>query len=240
MTTPSGKVAVIIPALNEEQAISHVLKAVPSWASQVVVVDNGSTDRTAEVAASYGATVVREPRRGYGAACLAGLSVLDEKDIVVFLSGDHSDDPTEMGRVVDPICEDEADLVIGSRVRGKAEAGSLTLPQRVGNALSSTLLSRIWRVQCTDLGPFRAVRLDVLRRLRMSDLGYGWTVEMQARAARMGLRVVEVPVSYRRRFAGRSKVSGTLRGTFGAGTKILGTIAREAIAEHEAGRTKPL
>ena len=221
-------VTVIIPALNEERAIEYVLSAVPPWVSRVVVVDNGSTDRTAEVAAACGATVVHEPRRGYGAACLAGLATLDAKDIVVFLSGDHSDDPSEMDRLVDPIRRDEVDLVIGSRVLGNAEPGSLSLPQRVGNVLASTLLSRIWRVTCTDLGPFRAIGVRTWSRLVMGDLGYGWTVQMQARAAGMGLRVMEIPVRYRRRIAGKSKISGTVRGTVGAGVKILGTLAREA------------
>lgn len=222
-------VAVVLPALNEEEAIAHVLKAIPSWVSQVVVVDNGSTDRTAEVAAACGAQVVREPRRGYGAACLAGLAALREPHVVVFVGGDHSDDPREMELLVTPILRDEADMVIGSRVLGNVEKGALSLPQRFGNALSSTLIRWIWRVPCTDLGPFRAVRFDALRRLAMNDLGYGWTVQMQARAAHMGLRMIEVPVSYRRRIAGTSKISGTIRGTLGAGTKILGMIAREAM-----------
>lgn len=222
-------VAVVLPALNEEEAIVHVLKAIPSWVSQIIVVDNGSTDRTAEVAAAYGATVVRETRRGYGAACLAGLAALRDPHIVVFIGGDHSDDPTEVNQLVKPILRDEADLIIGSRVLGKAEKGSLSLPQRFGNVLASTLIRWIWRTPCTDLGPFRAVRFDALRRLAMNDLGYGWTVQMQARAAHMGLRMIEVPVSCRRRIAGTSKISGTIRGTIGAGTKILGTIAREAM-----------
>lgn len=228
--SPEHDVAVIIPALNEEQALPQVLEAIPSWANPVIVVDNGSTDHTADVAAAHGATVVHEPRRGYGAACLAGLAALDRSETVVFLSGDHSDDPGEMDRIVDPIRRYEADMVIGSRVLGTAEPGSLSWPQRFGNALASRLLRHIWNVSCTDLGPFRAVRFDTLRRLMMSDLGYGWTVQMQARAARLGVRVIEVPVRYRRRAAGRSKISGTLRGTIGAGVKILGTIAVEAIA----------
>lgn len=223
-------VAVVLPALNEEEAIVHVLKAIPSWVTQIVVVDNGSTDRTAEVAGACGAQVVREPRRGYGAACLAGLAALRDPHIVVFIGGDHSDDPTEMNRLVEPILRDEADLVVGSRVLGKAEKGSLSSPQRFGNVLASTLIRWIWRVPCTDLGPLRAVRFGVLRRLAVNDLDYGWTVQMQARAAHMGLRMIEVPVSYRRRIAGTSKISGTIRGTIGAGTKILGTIAREAFA----------
>ncbi|MGH7143913.1 MAG: TIGR04283 family arsenosugar biosynthesis glycosyltransferase, partial [Planctomycetota bacterium] len=226
ISAPYPRVAVVIPALNEEQAIGSVLDAIPRWVTQIIVADNGSTDRTAIVAAQKGATVVAEPQRGYGAACLAGMKALDRPDIVVFLDGDFSDSPDEMERLIAPIVLDEADLVIGSRALGSAQAGSLTWPQRFGNALACTLLQLLYGVQYTDLGPFRAIRYSALRRLAMTDRNYGWTVQMQARAARLKLRAVEVPVSYRRRI-GTSKISGTLRGVCGAGTKILTTIFRE-------------
>ncbi len=219
-------VHVVIPALNEEQAIPRVLEAIPSWIDQVVVVDNGSTDRTAQVAIAHGAHVIHESRRGYGSACLAGIATIDDADVVVFLDADYSDDPALMDTLVDPIVHDQVDLVIGSRVSGKAAPGSLTLPQRFGNALACTLLRWGFGATHTDLGPFRAVSMPALKRMSMSDRTYGWTVQMQARAARLRLRVIEVPVSYRKRI-GQSKISGTLRGVIGAGTKILGTLAIE-------------
>lgn len=226
-------VDVVIPVLNEEQAIGAVLAAIPAWVRRAVVVDNGCTDRTAQIAAELGALVVREPRRGYGAACLAGLAALDEPDVVVFLDGDGSDYPEEMDALVGPIRSDEADLVIGSRVLGGAEKGALTWPQRAGNALATMLIRRLWNLSCTDLGPFRAVRLDALRRLAMDDLDYGWTVQMQARAAQGGLRIREAPVRYRRR-RGKSKISGTVRGVAGAGAKILWTVGAEALRTRSA------
>ena len=228
-TPPPGvRIAVVIPALNEERAIGSVLAAVPRWVSQIVVADNGSTDRTASIARQQGATVVREPRRGYGAACLTGLAALRPTDIVVFLDGDFSDHPQDMGRLIAPIVRDEADMVIGSRVMGKREPGSLTIPQRFGNALACLLIWLLYGVRHTDLGPFRAIRFASLKRLNMDDRDYGWTVQMQVRAARLGLRAAEVPVSYRRRI-GKSKISGTIRGVIGAGTKIISTIFREGL-----------
>ncbi|TVQ51307.1 MAG: DUF2064 domain-containing protein [Phycisphaerales bacterium] len=220
---------VVIPALNEERSIGQVVRSVPDWVRRIVVVDNGSTDDTAKVAREAGASVVSEPRRGYGAACLCGLAALDHPQIVVFVDADRSDRPEEMIDLVSPILEGRAAMVIGSRTLGHAEPGSLTPPQRFGNLLSSFLIRQIWRIDCTDLGPFRAIRYDALRQLRMDDLDYGWTVQMQARAARQKLPVLEVPVSYHKRI-GVSKISGTVRGVVGAGTKILSTIAREALA----------
>ena len=229
-------IALVIPALNEEPAIPHVLESVPEWIDQVVVVDNGSTDGTAAVARDHGATVVHEPRRGYGAACLRGLNAVGTPAVVVFADADNSDDLNEMDRLVKPIIEGAADLVIGSRALGPVEPGALTWPQRVGNAIASALIRRIWKQACTDLGPFRAVRFDALRLLEMDDMGFGWTVQMQARAFSRGLRVAEVPVSYCKRI-GQSKISGTVRGVIGAGTKILTTIAREAL--HSGAQTRP-
>lgn len=230
--TSHPTVAVVIPALNERAAIGRVIEEVPAWVDRIVVADNGSTDGTPQVAAAHGAHVVHEPRRGYGAACLRALAALEgreqEPDVVVFLDADRSDFPGQMDRLVTPIVRQEADLVIGSRTLGHAEAGALTLPQRMGNALASALLRRVWGGRVTDLGPFRAIRFDALQALQMDDLGYGWTVQMQARALRQAMRVVEAPVAYRPRI-GRSKISGTVRGVIGAGTKILTTIAREAL-----------
>jgi glycosyltransferase involved in cell wall biosynthesis len=228
-------VAIVIPALDEALPLPAVLAAiprgdgVPGWTiSAVVVADNGSRDGTADVARAHGATVVTEPRRGYGAACLAALAWLRTRppDAVAFLDADGSSDPAQLARVLAPVRDGHADLVIGSRTRGCREAGSLTSVQRFGNALASALLRALWGSRTTDLGPYRAVRWSALEQLGMRDRDYGWTVEMQARAARAGLRVLEVPVDWRRRTAGRSKVSGTVRGVAGAGWKILFTIAR--------------
>ncbi len=221
--------AVVVPALDEERPLPAVLAAIPREpVREIVVVDNGSTDRTAEVARAAGATVLREPRRGYGAACLRGLDHLRAHPpaIVAFLDADGSDDPAELPRLLEPIEQGRADLVIGSRVLGAREPGSLTGVQRLGNALAVFLLRALYGARFTDLGPFRAIRWEALEGLGMRDRDYGWTVEMQARAARAGLRSIEVPVSCRRRAAGRSKVSGTVRGMVGAGIKILLTIVK--------------
>lgn len=221
-------VDVIIPALDEELALPHVLAEIPrEHVRRVVVADNGSRDRTAIVAREGGAEVVSEPRRGYGAACLKALAHLasDPPEIVVFLDGDRSDHPAELPRLIEPITHREAELVVGSRTLGRAERGSLTPQQRAGNAIACVALRLLYRARYTDLGPFRAIRWSALEALDMRDRDYGWTVEMQVKAARRGLRHAEVPVSYRRRI-GASKVSGTLRGTIGASRKILWTLAR--------------
>lgn len=220
-------IAVVIPALDEEQAIGKVLRDIPEGASQVVVVDNGSRDRTAEVARGLGAEVVAEPRRGYGQACLTGIAQLDRPDIVVFLDGDYSDYPEEMSALVAPLLTGEVDMVIGSRTLGQREKGALLPQARFGNWLSTLLIRLLFGVSFTDLGPFRALRFDALQRLAMQDRDFGWTVEMQVKAARLGLRAVEVPVRYRRRI-GTSKITGTLSGTLRAGHKILWTIFRYA------------
>jgi glycosyltransferase involved in cell wall biosynthesis len=223
----NNRISVIIPALNEESAIGLVLAAIPVWVDEVLVVDNGSTDATGRVAQKQGARVLWEPQRGYGTACLAGIAALSHPDIVVFLDGDFSDHPEEMDRLVDPLVSKDADLVIGSRVLGHRQPGALTFQARFGNWLACLLIRLIWKVQYTDLGPFRAIRFSSLQQLDMQDRDYGWTVEMQVKASARGLRIVEVPVSYRRR-VGQSKISGTIRGIVGAGTKILATIGKEA------------
>jgi glycosyltransferase involved in cell wall biosynthesis len=224
------RISLVIPALNEESSLPLVLDALPEDVlHEIVVVDNGSTDATPRVARERGARVVEEPRRGYGSACLAGIAALDGPDVVAFLDGDFSDDPTELPRVLAPILAGRADLVIGSRMTGDRERGAL-LPQALfGNWLATFLIRLFWGVRFTDLGPFRAIRADSLHALRMADRDFGWTVEMQVKAAQRGLRCVEVPVSYRRR-VGRSKITGTLSGTVKASHKILATIFRAALA----------
>lgn len=224
------KAALVIPALNEEASIGPLLERVPEGLFATVVVgDNGSTDRTALEARERGAVVAFEPRRGYGSACLRALeAVPGDIDVVVFMDGDGSDDPREADRLLRPIREGAADLVIGSRVLGGEETGALHSHQRFGNRLATALLWMMLGQRYTDLGPYRAIRADSLRGLGMTDRGYGWTVEMQIKAVRRGLRVAEVPVSRGARIAGRSKVSGSVRGSVAAGCKILWTLARGA------------
>ena len=227
--TTKAFISLIIPALNEEAAIGKVLSELPrDLYSQVLVADNGSTDGTAAVAEANGATVVREPRRGYWSACLAAIAHLDPgAEIVVFMDADSSDVPAEARSLVEPIMAGQADLVIGSRVLGRAERGALQPHQRFGNLLATSLLRLLYGgFPFTDLGPFRAVRASSLRALEMQDRAYGWTVEMQAKALRSKLRIAEAPVSYRRRVGGQSKVSGNLRASFAAGKTIIATILR--------------
>lgn len=223
-------VDVVIPALDERASIGRVLDDLPRrLLREVLVVDNGSSDGTAEVARARGASVVREPRRGYGRACLTGIEVLAGRlpppEIVVFLDADHSDHPEELPQLVRPIAEGRADLVVGSRVLGARERGALLPQARVGNWIAARLIRRLYGLHITDLGPFRAVRWSTLCALRMSDPDFGWTAEMQVRAARAGVRYCEVPASYRRR-VGASKISGTLSGSLRAGWKILWTVFR--------------
>ena len=226
---PSQVVGIIIPARNEAAALGQVLAELPPrLVHEIVVVDNGSTDDTPNVATRAGARVVREPAPGYGRACLAGIAALDPAvDTVVFLDGDHSDYPDDLAKLLAPITAGRADLVIGSRTV-LAEPGSLTIQQRVGNWLACALMRWLFGVRYTDLGPFRAIRREALAHLQMADQAFGWTAEMQAKAALRKLRVVEVPVRYRPRI-GRSKISGTVGGTLRAGQAILSTIVKVAL-----------
>src|SRR6516165_12824876 len=230
MTTAASptRYALLIPALNEAESIGRVLAQVPNGLfSQVIVVDNGSDDGTAEVARAAGAWVVREPRRGYGQACLAGLDQLHPGiDAVAFMDADLSDDPDDLARIVQFFDEGRWDMVLGSRVLGTPQPGSLTPLQRFGNWVSTLLIRWLWHVPFTDLGPMRMVSRRALDSLRLGDRDFGWNVEMQAKAARLGMRVREIPVSYRRRASGRSKISGALVGSVRAGLKILWTIYR--------------
>jgi glycosyltransferase involved in cell wall biosynthesis len=221
-------VKIIIPAYNEENAIGQVIAEIPQGlVSEVVVVNNASTDNTEQVAANAGATVLRESIPGYGRACLKGMEYLKQSenkpDILVFLDGDHSDYPEEIEQVIKPILDNQADMVIGSRALGNKEKGSMTPQQIFGNWLATRLLKIFYGVKFTDLGPFRAITWTKLMELDMQDKTYGWTVEMQLKAAKNGLRCVEVPVRYRKRI-GFSKISGTVKGTVMAGYKILYTI----------------
>jgi glycosyltransferase involved in cell wall biosynthesis len=224
-------VSVIIAALNEEAAIGKVVGEVPRHiADEVIVVDNGSTDRTAEVASVAGARVVTEPHRGYGRAFRAGLRAISpESQIVVFLDGDGSDYPEMMDRLVEPIIEGTHDFVIGSRTRGQREAGSMNWHQVFAGYMVGFLLRLLYGARSTDMGPFRAIRRDALESLGMREETYGWPLEMQMRAARAGLRILEVPIDYRRRAGGKSKIAGTFRGSFLAATRILITFARLAM-----------
>ncbi|MGH1365311.1 MAG: glycosyltransferase family 2 protein [Calditrichia bacterium] len=226
------RISVIIPVLNEEQSIGKVISDIPHYVDDVIVVDNGSTDNTAQVARAHKARVISENLRGYGSACLAGIEALQEEtDIVVFLDGDYSDYPEEMDLLVDPILSGKFEMVIGSRVAGDSEKGALTPQAIFGNWLSCKLMRLFWGVRYTDLGPFRAITLSALNSLNMKDQTYGWTVEMQIKAAQRGVRELEVPVRYRKRI-GKSKISGTLKGVIGAGTIILVTIFSSAFDWH--------
>lgn len=221
-------VKVVIPAQNESQAIGKVISEVPDWVDEVIVADNGSTDDTAEVAKALGAMVVSVPVAGYGRACLGGIAAAGDYDVLVFLDGDASDYPADMGLLIKPILDGQADMVIGSRPLGELEKGSLTPQQRFGNSLACWLIKLIWKHRYTDLGPFRAITREGLEALNMQAPTFGWTVEMQIRALKQKLRCQDLPVRYRKRI-GKSKISGTVKGVVLAGFYILGTIFKEAI-----------
>jgi len=231
---PKPFVSVIIAALNEEAAIAQVVKSVPKdVADEIIVVDNGSKDRTAEIAAAAGARVVKEPVPGYGRAFRAGLrAVSPQCEIVVFLDGDGSDCPEMMERLVTPIVAGKADFVIGSRTRGHREAGSMNFHQVLAGYTIGFILRVLYGVRSTDMGPFRAIRRDTLDRLKLREETYGWPLEMQMRAARAHVATMEVPVDYRQRAGGRSKIAGTVRGSILAASRILITLARIAAQRH--------
>jgi len=222
----TAKVSVIIPAFNEEPSIALVLNALPKdRLHEIIVVDNGSTDDTAKIAAAHGARVVQEPRKGYGAACLKGISELGDPDIVVFLDGDFSDYPEELVQLIQPIEAGQKDFVLGSRMILSASRRALLPQARFGNQLAVFLIRLFFGHRFTDLGPFRAIRTKSLQALGMRDTNFGWTVEMQIKAVQHGLRIEEIPVQYRDR-VGVSKITGTVSGTLKAGTKIIYTIFR--------------
>ena len=224
------RVLIIIPAFNEENSVGKVVRDIPkAWVDEIVVVNNNSSDATTANALAAGATVLQEPRQGYGYACLKGIdyarTLANPPEVVVFLDADYSDHPEELPLLLAPILEGGYDLVIGSRALGNREKGAMMPQQVFGNWLATTLMRRLYGARFTDLGPFRAIRFDQLLAIGMRDQTYGWTVEMQLKAAKAGLRCTEVPVNYRKRI-GVSKVSGTVKGTVMAGYKIITTIFR--------------
>jgi glycosyltransferase involved in cell wall biosynthesis len=223
-------VKIVIPALNEAEAIAGVVNAVKSQVNDVIVVDNGSTDDTAEVAKAAGATVVSVPVPGYGRACLAGIDAAGACDIIVFMDGDAADDPDDLQNLLNPIRTGKVAFTLGSRLIGDVEEGALTLPQRFGNSLACFLMRLIWKSRFTDLGPFRAIRRDALEKLNMQAPTFGWTVEMQTRILKHGVSYKEVPVRYKKRI-GTSKISGTAKGVILAGWYILTTIFIEAVRQ---------
>jgi glycosyltransferase involved in cell wall biosynthesis len=235
-------VSVVIPALNEEEPIGDVVRAISATgiAAEVIVVDNGSSDATAQRATAAGARVVSEPNRGYGRACAAGVrSVSPNCDIIVFLDGDGSDCPEFMPAMIEPIAAHTHDFVIGSRARGKREPGSMNFQQLFAGRLAGTLVTLLYGVRYTDMCPFRAIRPEVLASLGMREQTYGWNLEMQMRAAKRKLRILEIPVDHRCRTGGVSKVSGTLRGTLVAGIKILTTLLRVAFESRGTSSSHP-
>ena len=226
----SKDIRVIIPALNEQNAIGHVIEEIPKdWVSEIIVVDNGSSDQTFSTAQKLGVVVLKEPKRGYGWACLKAIDHLSKSnlkpDIVVFIDADYSDYPTELVKLVDPIINGAADMVIGSRNLGVKEPGSMMPQQIFGNWLATKLISYLYGTDYTDLGPFRAIKYEALMQLKMDDKTYGWTVEMQIKAIKNKLNIQEIAVNYRKRI-GISKVSGTFKGTVLAGYKIISTIIK--------------
>jgi glycosyltransferase involved in cell wall biosynthesis len=233
------RVSVIIPTHNEAQSIGRVLADLPAdIVTEVLVVDSSSTDGTPEIASKMGARVVQEPRRGYGRACLTGLATANSPDVVVFLDGDYSDRPDELPLLLAPIIEGRADITLGSRLHGRRSAGALPWHQAFGNRFAASLIRLLYGVKISDLGPFRAARADVLRRLDLQENTYGWAVEIILKGTLRGFRIVEVPVSYYPRI-GKSKISGTLKGTIGAAWFILSLIVRYYFRHRRAGAPRP-
>ncbi len=226
---PDETVAIIIPALNEEGALSHLLPQIPAAIAQwIIVVDNGSDDRTAEVAKAAGAVVAREPQRGYGRTCLKGYKTAQSlgAGILIFLDGDGSDDPGDISMMLAPVREERADFVIGSRVSSRAERGAVPPQARVGNWLVSRLIRTLYGARLTDIGSFRVIRTEALAALHMREMTYGWPVEMLVKAARARYRIIELPIHYRHRSHGRSKVAGTITGSIKAAYYMLRTTLR--------------
>lgn len=223
------RIKVIIPAYNEQDSIGKVVKDIPAFVDEIIVVNNHSSDTTAAVAANAGATVLDEPRAGYGYACLKGMEYIadkkDQPDIIVFLDGDYSDYPEELVKIIAPITDNDIDFVIGARVKNLREKGAMTAQQVFGNRLATFLMKLIYKSKFTDLGPFRAIKYEKLLQMQMTDKTYGWTVEMQLKALKQKMSYIEVPVRYRSRI-GVSKVSGTVKGTIMAGIKIIGWIIK--------------
>lgn len=233
------RVSLIIPTRNEASALSNVLADIPTGlVTEVLVVDNNSSDGTPEVAARMGARVIPEPRRGYGQACLTGIAHCNSPDVIVFLDGDYSDRPAELPRLVAPIVEGRADITIGSRLGGARARGAMAWHATFGNRLAALLIRILFRLNITDLGPFRAARADVLRELGLEETTYGWAVEIILKGALQGFRVVEVPVSYHPRI-GESKISGTVRGTIGAAWFIFSRILRYYLRRRQTGVSEP-
>jgi glycosyltransferase involved in cell wall biosynthesis len=233
------RVSVIIPTRNEAQAIGRVIADLPSAiVTEVIVVDSNSSDGTPEIAASMGARILKEPRRGYGRACLTGLANADNPEVIVFLDGDYSDRPSELPILLAPIIEDRADIVLGSRLGDKTNADALPWHQSFGNRLAASLIGILYGVKISDLGPFRAGRANVLRALGLEEATYGWAVEMILKGALAGFRIVEVPVSYYPRI-GKSKISGTVKGTMGAAWFILSRIVRYYFRRRSADTPRP-
>jgi glycosyltransferase involved in cell wall biosynthesis len=230
------RISVIIPTHNEAEAIPRVLVDLPSdVVTEIIVVDSNSNDGTPEIAAKMGARVVKEPRRGYGQACLTGMAATNSPDVIVFLDGDYSDRPSELPILLKPIIEGRADITLGSRLHERNSVGALPWHQMFGNRLAAGLIRVLYRLKISDLGPFRAGRADVLRALELEETTYGWAVEMILKGTLAGFRVVEVPVSYHPRI-GKSKISGTLKGTVGAAWFILSLIVRYYLRRRKAGK----
>ncbi len=227
-----SSIIVIIPAYNEENAIANVIKEIPDYVSEIIVVSNNSTDKTIEVAQNAGATVLSENQKGYGFACLKGMEYIANREkkpeIIVFLDGDYSDYPEELTNIVEPIITQNIDFVIGARVKNLRENGSMTPQQIFGNWLATFLMKFFFKAKFSDLGPFRAIKYDQLLKLEMEDKTYGWTVEMQLKVLKQKMTYVEIPVRYKNRI-GVSKVSGTLKGTLMAGVKIIGWILKYSL-----------